>query len=271
MTFNLHPMSLIIRKLSSYVTLNDEDRAALLALPHSVRTVDAGTYLVREGETPGRCTVVLSGYAYRQKITGEGARQIMAIHLPGDFLDLQNLFLELSDHNVQALIRSDIAFVPREALQDMTVARPTIARAMWIDALVDASMFREWIMNVGRRDARARIAHLLCEFALRLQYAEASDAEGYILPMTQEQLADAVGLTPVHVNRILRSLTTDGLIKRERRYLSIVDWDRMRVVADFTDRYLHLDQTRPGMLALQQRSQNDRAAPMQELHLDPTQ
>jgi CRP-like cAMP-binding protein len=118
---------------------------------------------------------------------------------------------------------------------------PRIGRALWIDTLIDGSIFREWIMNVGRRDARRRIAHLLCEFARRLEVAELGSTEGYQLPMTQEQLADATGLTPVHVNRSLKALEAEGLIVREKRHIKIPDWGRLRDISGFNELYLHLD------------------------------
>jgi CRP-like cAMP-binding protein len=116
---------------------------------------------------------------------------------------------------------------------------PLVARAMWIDTLIDASVFREWIVNVGQRDATSRIAHLLCEFALRLHAAGLSQERSYELPMTQEQIADAVGLTPVHVNRVLQTLGRTNLILREKRAVTILDWDALRDVGDFNSRYLH--------------------------------
>ncbi|HEX2764146.1 MAG TPA: Crp/Fnr family transcriptional regulator [Allosphingosinicella sp.] len=126
-------------------------------------------------------------------------------------------------------------------LQSLALARPGVARALWIDTLIDSSIFREWVVNVGRRDTRARIAHLLCEFALRLQAVGIGDGRRYELPMTQEQLADAVGLTSVHVNRVLRQLGEEGLISRDRRTLVLEDWQRLRQVGDFNERYLHHD------------------------------
>ena len=115
---------------------------------------------------------------------------------------------------------------------------------MWIDTLIDGSIFREWVVNVGRRDARTRIAHLLCEFARRLEVAGLAHEYRYELPMTQEQIADATGLTPVHVNRVLMALARDGLIERSKRFVAIPQWEALRRVAGFSETYLHLDQVR---------------------------
>lgn len=183
--------------------------------------------------------MLLSGFAYRHKLTGEGARQILSLHIPGDPLDFQNIFLDEADHNLQMLTRAEVAEIPRSALHDIIAKEPEVARALLVYTLVEASIFREWSLNIGRRDARTRIAHLLCEFAYRMT-AQGLDANGvFELPMTQEQLADATALTSVHVNRVLKGLEKDGLIERNRRVLHFPDWRVLQDVADFNSRYLH--------------------------------
>jgi len=229
----------MVRKLERRAALSEEDRSALLALPHQVRRLAAGAHMIRDGDKPDFCSLLLSGFAYRHKITGEGGRQVLALHVAGDFVDLQNSLLEVSDHNVQALTDAEFAFIPRDAIKELALARPAVGVAMWIDTLVDSSIFREWVVNVGRRDARTRVCHILCEFSLRLEEAGLAENHRYELPMTQEQLADAVGLTSVHVNRVLRQLGEEGLISRNRRTIAIEDWPRMRDAGDFNDRYLH--------------------------------
>jgi CRP-like cAMP-binding protein len=231
----------VIRRLETRAPLADEDRAAIRALPVTYRTLEHATYMVREGEPPEYCTVLLTGFAYRHKVTGDGERQILSVHMPGEFLDLQNSFLRVADHNVQALTRCEIAAIPVPALEALASRYPRISRAMWIDTLIDASVFREWMVNVGRRDSTSRIAHLLCEYALRLHAAGLAEERRYELPMTQEQLADAVGLTPVHVNRVLKELGRMKLIIRDKRAVEIIDWERLRHVGDFNSRYLHFE------------------------------
>ncbi|WP_233222077.1 Crp/Fnr family transcriptional regulator [Allosphingosinicella deserti] len=231
----------MIKRLDSRSPLSEADKLALLSVQHSVRKVPAGAHLVRDGEPPEQCALLLSGYAYRYKITGEGARQIVSLHMAGEFVDLQNSFLQVSDHSVQTLTEADVAFVPMQAIREITLSNPSIARALWVDTLVDSSIFREWVVNVGRRDSRTRVAHILCEFSLRLEAAGLAKDHRYELPMTQEQLADAVGLTSVHVNRVLRQLGEEGLISRDRRSITIEDWQRLREAGDFNERYLHHD------------------------------
>lgn len=238
----LHPtFELMIRRLDRRSRLDEDDRAALRALPHSLRRLPASAHLVRDGDPSEYCTLLLSGFAHRYKITGEGGRQIISIHMAAEFVDLQNSFLLHSDHGVQTLTETEVAAIPKSALEDLAFGRPAIGKALWIDTLIDASIFREWVVNVGRRDSRARVAHLLCEFSLRLEAAGLARDHKYELPMTQEQLADAVGLTSVHVNRVLRQLGEEGLISRDRRSVVIEDWQRLRNAGDFNERYLHHD------------------------------
>ena len=241
-----NPLALLLRKLEQHAELPEADRQAILALPHTLRTLEAQSYTVREGDPPSYCAVLLSGFAYRQKLGGDGSRQIVSIHIPGEPLDFQNLFLDIADHNVQTLTRAEVAMIPRTALQQLARERPAIGHAILITILIEASIFREWVLNVGRRDARARLAHVLCEFAVRLEAQGLAEEYGYELPMTQEQLADSLGLTAVHVNRTLKQLEAEGLIVRNKRNVSFPDWKRMRGVADFNQRYLHLDRQRSG-------------------------
>jgi CRP-like cAMP-binding protein len=231
----------LIRRLDHHGPLGDADREALEALPHTIRAFPPGAHFVRDGDRPEFCSLLLSGFACGYKVAGDGARQILSFHMAGEFVDLQNSLLAVADHGVRALTDTQAALVPRLALRTLALHRPAIAEALWNDTLIDAAIFREWIVNVGRRDSRARVAHLLCELSLRMQAAGLADGHRYKLPMTQEQLADAVGLTAVHVNRVLRQLAEEGLINRERRAIMIEDWPRMRQAADFNDKYLHDD------------------------------
>ena len=234
-----HPLESLVRMLKTHHPLSAEDKAAILSLPYKIRHLETQSYTVREGDRPERCALLLTGFAFRHKTTGSGERQIMSINIPGEALDFQNLFIEESDHSVQMLTRAEVADIPIAAIQHLVLTQPTVARAILISTLVEASVFREWVLNIGRRDSRSRIAHLLCEFAYRLSLQGLNTNDHFELPMTQEQLADATGLTPVHVNRVLKGLENDGLIERDRRTLRFPDWRRLRDVGDFNARYLH--------------------------------
>lgn len=219
------PLRTMVRKLRTRTAITAEGEAAILALRYVLRTYEPPAYLIREGTTLlTHCSFIVRGFAYRQKLTFEGARQIVAVQIPGDFLDLQHLFLNYADHNIQALTQITTIDIERSMLQELALRHPDVGRALWIDALVDASIAREWITNVGRRDARGRIAHLLCEFAIRMRAAGLSDGLSCELPMTQEQIGDAVGLTNVHVNRVMKSLVAEGVVQRDKRTVSFTDW-----------------------------------------------
>ena len=236
----------MLQKLERRADLDDADREAFLSVSCHLKSVEANVYIVREGDRPDRSCVIVSGFAFRHKLTESGDRQIVSIHIPGDFIDLDGSLLNIADHNIQTFTRCEIAFIPREAIHNLVLTHPRLGMAMWIDTLIDASIFREWVMNVGQRDARARIAHLLCEFAKRLEVAGLSERLGYQLPMTQEQIGKATGLTTVHVNRVLKQLANEGLIVRSKREVIIPDWERLRQVAGFNETYLHLDQVARG-------------------------
>lgn len=241
----LDPM---VRKLSYSKSLDDDDRAAILALPHRVKTFEQHHYVVRDRDRTEFSCVLLRGYAMRHKVVVGGNRQICSIHIKGDIVDLQNSLLGRADHNVQMLTAGMVAMVPREEIKRVAFERPAVGIAMWLDTLIDGSIFREWIANVGRRDARTRIAHLLCEFSLRLKVAGLGEQNGYELPMTQEQLGDATGLTSVHVNRTIKKLEADGLIERASpRSINIGDWKKLAETGDFDSNYLHLREGEPAL------------------------
>ena len=235
-----HPLAPMLRKLMKWSVLDEQDRQAVLALPYELRTIRRGNYIVRDGDRPSRSCLLLSGFAYRHKVVGSGGRQILALHMRGDLVDLQNSLLRTADHNVQALTNAEVAYIPVGEIRTLAFARPAVGMAMWYDTLVDASIHREWTANVGRRDARTRAAHLLCEFGLRLKDADLGTLEHYELPMTQEELGDALGLTPVHVNRTLKALDKEGLTSRSMRSVSIKDWSRLAAAGDFSPDYLHI-------------------------------
>jgi CRP-like cAMP-binding protein len=230
----------MVRKLQLWKKFSAAEKASVLELPHEIAKIRAGKYIVRDGEKVEHSCLLLNGFAYRQKVTGEGDRSICAVHMRGDVVDLQNSLLGCADHGVQALTEAKVAFIPRQAIIDLALRWPNVGLAMWYDTLVDGSIFREWILNIARRNATVRIAHLLCEFGLRLESLGLGERISYEFPMTQEQLADATGLTTVHVNRSLKSLETQGLIARTMRYVAVADWPNLQKAGDFDQAYLHL-------------------------------
>jgi len=235
-----HVLAPMLRKLSKWFPFDDRDQEAILNLSYSRQAVVRGDYIVRESEEPTHTRLLLSGVAYRQKIVGDGARQILSIHLAGDLLDLQGALLRTSDHGVKALTDVEVAEVPSEAIRQLVSERPAVGLALWYDTLVDGSVHREWIANVGQRTARVRLCHLLCEMGVRLYETGLGTLNRFELPMTQQDFGDALGLTGVHVNRTLKGLSKDGLVEKRRSSVYIKDWKRLVQAGDFSPHYLHL-------------------------------
>ena len=240
-TSSVSPLATIFRKMQQWRSLEEADREALLALPYRLIRLRPQEYIVREGDRPQNSCLMVSGFSFRHKVAGNGGRQIFAIHMRGDLADLQNSLLGKADHNLQAVSHVEAAMIPVEAVQELAFARPAVGRAMWYETLVESSIFREWTLNVSRRDARSRMAHLLCEFALRIEATGLGTRQEFEMPMTQEQLADVLGLTAVHTNRTLMTLGEEGLIVRAQRSVQIIDWDRLKAIGDFDPAYLYLD------------------------------
>jgi len=236
-----HPtLTPLLRKLDSVVRLNAEERQAVLALSHTIRHVGPHTDVATVGERPAHCCLVLEGWAHRYAVTAAGDRQILSFYVAGDIPDLQHLYLPIMDHSLASLTACTLAFVPHEAMRALVVGRPGIMAALWRDTLVDASVYRERIMTLGRRQARGRTAHLFCEMYLRQRAVGLAGDLSCPLPPTQAELADAIGITAVHFNRSLRALRTRRQITLQGGHLTILDWDGLVATAEFDPVYLHL-------------------------------
>lgn len=235
-----HLIEPLLHKLLQWRSLNAVERDAVLALPCRVATVAARHYIIRDASRSRDACLLISGFAFREKIVANGARSISAIHMRGDVVNLHNSMVGVANHSVQALVPCIVGLIPAEALVELAFALPNVGKALWFDAFVEASIFRERIANIARRDARARVAHLLCELGVRLEAAGLGDKLAFKLPMTQENLGDCTGLTSVHVNRTLKGLQLSGDITRSMRDVAIADWDKLSRTADFDEGYLHL-------------------------------
>jgi CRP-like cAMP-binding protein len=231
----------VIRKLENIFSLHENERAALLNLPIQLTTLRADQDIVREGDRPSRSCALLEGFACTFKVTGEGKRQITNFYIPGDIPDLQSLHLEVLDSSLGTLTPCKVGFIQHEALHDLCDRHPRIARALWRETLIDASIFREWTVNVGRREAYARIAHILFELMARLEVVGLTKDHTCEIPITQGELADATGLSNVHVNRVLQELRGDGLIVFKGSTLRVPDREKLRQAGEFDPTYLHLD------------------------------
>lgn len=236
-----NPLARIVEKIGERARIPDKAIEAILQMPYVDKQLDPGSFFVREGAFSDKFAVLASGLIVYQKTSRDGDRQILSIKMPEDMLGLESLYLDTLDYNIQALTQCKTVIVQSDMLKSISdefvVVRHAISRIM----LTEASILRELILNIGRRDARARLAHFLCEFAVRTGGIDKINDRSFELPLTQEQLGDALGLTAVHINRTLQLLTRDNLIARDGKSICFVDWDRLQNIADFSTRYLHLE------------------------------
>ena len=232
----------LVRKLESIFTLTEDERDALVSLPMQVADLKADQDVVREGDRPTRSFALLEGFACTYKIVGDGKRQIMAFHISGDIPDLQSLHLRVLDNSVGTITPCKVGFIRHEALHDLCGRYPRIAGALWRQTLIDAAVFREWMASIGQREAYSRIAHLLCEMVVRMRSVGLTQDHTCDVPITQGEFADALGISTVHVNRVLQELRGDGLIKLAGGTLTVLDWDGLKKAGDFDPTYLHLEQ-----------------------------
>lgn len=229
-------------KLQAFTRLSADDRAALTALGRGLtHEAQPRRDLIREGDEPKTVRLILSGWACRYKSLPDGRRQVVGFFVPGDFCDLNVYILKEMDHSIGAITRVNYAQIAPDEMDRLMVGRPRIAQALLWHELVSAAVQREWLLNIGQRSAYERISHLLVELFLRLRTVGLADDKGCELPLTQTDIADATGLTSVHVNRTLQDLRRDGLIVLAQRRLTIPDLHALMQAAMFNANYLHLD------------------------------
>lgn len=229
-----------MRRIAHYHALSGQDVSLLSDLCRRTRTYEAREDVIREGDDPSMLNIFLSGWACRYKMLEDGRRQIIALLLPGDFCDLHNVLLHEMDHSICALTPITVA-QPREPEVRATMLQSEPIRdALWWHSLTVVAMKREWTMNIGQRSAQERIGSLLCEIYLRLHTVGLTDGDECDFPLTQSDLAEATGLTAVHVNRTLQEMRSAGLIQLRSRRLVIPDFDRLAKAALFNANYLHL-------------------------------
>lgn len=229
-------------KLQHFARLSDEDRAALdKGACDSVREMQARRDLIREGDDPKVVRLILSGWACRYKALPDGRRQILGFFIPGDLCDLNVYILKKMDHSIGAITRGKYAVIRPHDMIALTQDRPRIAQALWWHELVTVAIQREWLLNVGQRSAYEKIAHLLVELFVRLRAVNLTRDQSCNFPITQTDIAEATGLTSVHVNRMLQTLRSEGLVDLSHRRLTILDLAGLMRAALFNSDYLHLD------------------------------
>lgn len=240
MAVSKNVFGLMARRLGGAAQLPEADERAILNLPVIIRTIEASRDIAHEDGSSDHCCVILDGWTCCYQLLTDGRRQILSFHVPGDLPDLQSLHLPSPDFSMATVTRTIVAFVPHVNLHKLSDRYPAIAQAFWREIIVNTATHRAWIVSLGRRDARQKLAHLFCELFLRIKAVGLTDGHSMPMPLRQTDFADALGLTSVHVNRMLKSLRDEGVIDLYARRLLIRDWDTLCAVAEFDPKYLHL-------------------------------
>ena len=232
-------LAAVITKLMVSNILDEDDIRAIRNLPTRTRKLGAHQVIAAEGDRPSECCVIGEGYAFRSKTTSDGSRQILSLHIAGEIPDLQSLHLKLMDHDLVTLTPCKLEFVPHESMRALTRARPKLGDALWRETLIDSAIFREWVVNVGQRSGTGRIAHLLIEVYHRLKAIGRAGNDTFEFPITQHELADCVGLSAVHVNRVLQDLRKHGVLAANRSEFQLLRLQELKEIAGFDPTYLH--------------------------------
>ena len=236
----LTPNLLIIRKLENVLLLNDEEKQAIQNLSIKTITLHSDQNILKVGDHPTQCCLVIEGFTCAYKLTSEGKRQIISLYIPGDIPDLQSLHLPFLDINVASITPCILGFIEHDDLHSLCELYPRLSVALWRETLMSASITREWLLNNGQRPAYNRIAHLICELLVRLEAVGLATESTFDMPITQTELADATGMTHIHMNRVLQALRTDGLISNNKNQITVPDWQKLKEAGEFDPLYLHL-------------------------------
>ena len=228
-------------KLRARDDISADEERAIRAAVGEVRDHPADRTIIRAGQTLTASTLLLDGLMCRYKDLRNGQRQITELHVAGDFADLHSFTLKRLDHNIMTLTPCRVAMVPHERLQEITERFPHLTRVYWFMTNLDAAIHREWELSLGRRTALARVAHLFCELHVRYGVVGMADGDSYRLSLTQAELAECLGLTPVHVNRTLKELRERGLVEFRGKQVAIHDMAGLKRVAEFEPDYLYLE------------------------------
>lgn len=228
-------------KLRRRDTISPEEEAAIRGAVSDVFKLSADQVFVHEGQELDVSTLLLDGWMARAKDLPSGERQLIELHFPGDFVDLHSFTLKRLDHDILTLTGCRVAAVSHQKLREITERYPHLTRVYWFLTNLDAAIHRERTLSLGKRSALSRTAHLFCELFIRLQIVELTRGDSYELPLKQAQLAEYLGVTTVHVNRMLQELRRRGIIRFEHHYLTILDQSALREVAEFDPSYLYLE------------------------------
>ena len=231
----------LVRKLETFVKLSTDEIGALEALSRSPKPYRTEQIIIHEGAAVDHVCLIVQGLACRYKLLAGGRRQIMGYLVPGDICDVHFVMFNTPDHSVALVGDSQVVKIPTHKIRELILRFPPIGRALSLAGLVDCAILREWLLNIGQRDALQKLSHLFCEMSVRLKTIGRVHEDGsFELPANQVTLADTIGLTSVHINRTLQRLRTDGLIRLRHRRLTILDMNRLAAIAEFDESYLRM-------------------------------
>jgi CRP-like cAMP-binding protein len=230
----------LVARFERLFALTELERQALQTFPLRIVELAADQDVVREGDRPSRSALLIEGVASTSKVTIKGKRQIMAFHIAGNMPDLQSLHLGILDSDLRTITPCTIGFMDHSPLKALCRDHPRIAASLWRTTLVDASVYREWLANIGQREAFGRLAHVFCEMMSRMDEAGLAEGKQCALPVTQVELGEATGMSSVHVNRTLQELRGANLITFGAGMLTIHNWERLAEAGEFDPTYLHL-------------------------------
>ncbi len=230
----------LILKLQRRDEISIEEQAAIQGMLGGVVSVDQGKDIVTQGSRPTSSTLLVDGFAARYVLLADGRRQITAIHVPGDFVDLHSFLLKKMDHGIVALSPCRVAPAPHSAIAEISRSHPHLLRMFWLNTLIDGAIHREWLAGMGRRRAVGHMAHLICEVYTMLEILKLAPDFAFYFPITQRDLADMLGLSEVHTNRILQELRDTGMMQWQGGIVRIFDWAGLQELAEFDSTYLQM-------------------------------
>ncbi len=231
----------LLLNLESHDIVTEKERALLGDLGWRERRFLVDEDIVAEGSRPSYSTLLVDGFAARYKFMADGTRQITALHVAGDFVDLHAFLLKTMDHGIVAMSPCHVAFLEHSALKNISETQPHLSRLLWLDTVVDGAVHREWIVAMGRRSKKSHLAHLICELYVRLQVVRRTTAFRFHFPLTQLELADVLGISVVHLNKTLQVLRKEELFTWINQMITILDWPRLQELAQFDPTYLSLN------------------------------
>ena len=234
------PSSRLITRLRCVTHISAVTERVVASLPIIVRNYAANDIIVSDGSKPTNCCLVLDGFVAREKTANISDRQIISFYVPGDIPDANTLHLPEMDHNLIGIGPAVVGFIPHQSLHTALAQSPELLHAFWRETLIDSAMLRRWVVNLGQQEGIGRVAHLLCELAMRLDAVGLLRNRSLPIPWTQADVADATGMSAIHANRVIQDLRMRGLVQWEGKHVRIVEWEQLRHVAGFAPDYLHL-------------------------------